>query len=392
LSAPQQLRDRNVASVVEALRQHGSISRTQLARVTGISRTTVLSILDQLEAAGFVAVRGSDGAPERSLGRPAARVALKPSAGVALGIFVAREHLQIVVTDLSLTLLAERQARFARRPPAEPLIDLALELADGALEEAGVAKRMLVGAAFGVPSPVDPRTGEVDRRILEEWAARRVRETVSQRLGTPVAMENDANTEALGEIALGAGQGLRHVIFVHAGFGIGGAIVLDGRLRRGPTGMAGELAHIRVRGADGPVCLCGRRDCLRSVASGSALVDAMAIAHGSELDLDRLVDLASNGDPGACRAMSDAGDAIGAVVAGLCSGVNPEAVIIGGQLGFPGSPLVDAARQRLAQDVHRAAVPVTVLPAALGDVGGGLGAASVVVRSGDVFGHHVDIR
>jgi predicted NBD/HSP70 family sugar kinase len=205
-------------------------------------------------------------------------------------------------------------------------------------------------------------------------------------------MENDANVEALGEIALGAGRGLRHVIFVHVGFGIGGAIVRDGRLRRGPTGMAGELAHIRVRGADGPVCLCGRRDCLRSVASGWALLDAMAVAHGNELDLGGLVVLALSGDPGACRAMSDAGDAIGAVVAGLCSGVNPEAVIIGGQLGFAGSPLVDAARRRLAQDLHRAAAPVTVRPAALGDAGGGLGAASVVVRSGDVFRDHINIR
>jgi predicted NBD/HSP70 family sugar kinase len=392
LSAPQQLRDGNVASVVEALRQHGSISRTDLARVTGLSRTTVLSILDQLESAGFVAVRRSDGAPEGSLGRPAARVALQPSAGVALGIFVGREHLQLVVTDLSLTLLADQKARFTSRPAAEPLIDLALELAEAALEEAGVAKGMLVGAALGVPSPVDARTGEVDRRSLEGWSARSVRETLSQRLGTPVTMENDANAEALGEIALGAGQGLRHMIFVHAGFEIGGAIVLDGRLRRGPNGMAGEFAHIRIRGADGPLCLCGRRDCLRSVASGSALVDAMAIAHGSELDLDGLVDLAANGDPGASRAMRDAGDAIGVVVAALCSGVNPEAVIIGGQLGFPGSSLVDAARQRLAQDVHRAAAPVTVLPAELGDVGGALGAASIVVRSGDVFGHHVVIR
>lgn len=360
MSAPQQLRDGNVASVVEALRQHGSISRTDLARVTGISRTTVLSILDQLEAAGFVAVRGSDGA---GLGRPAARVALQPSAGVALGVFVGREQLRLVVTDLSLTLLAQREARFAPHP-----IELAVELAEAALEEAGVEKRMLVGAALAVPSPVDPR----------------IRETVSQRLGTPVTMENDANAEALGEIALGAGQGLRHVIFVHAGFDIGGAIVLGGRLRRGPTGMAGELAPIRVRGAEALH--------LGSVASGSALVDAMAIAHGSELDLDGLVDLAENGDPGARRALRDAGDAIGVVVAALCSGVNPEAVIIGGRLGFPGSPLVEAARERLAQDVHRAVAPVAVLPAELGDVGGALGAASVVVRSADAFGHHVDLR
>jgi predicted NBD/HSP70 family sugar kinase len=391
VSAPKELRAGNVGAVLAALREHGSVSRTDLARLTGLSRTTVVSILEQLDGAGLVAVRDRGGAPDGRLGRPAARVALHPSAGVALGVCFSREDLHAVVTDLSLRVLAERSARFEGRPPATALIDLAAEVADGALEAAGVTRRVLVGAALGLPSPIDPDTGEADPHVLRSWASPSLREMVSERLGTSVRIENDANLEALAEMALGAGRGLRHGLYVHVGWGIGGAVVLDGRLRRGRAGAAGEIAHIPVRPADGPLCTCGRRGCLKSIASGRALLDALAVAHGGELDLDGLVRLVARGDPGAERATSDAGDAIGAVLAGLCTAMNPEAVVIGGPLGVAGSPLVEAAGRRIAQDVHPTIGPVAVRPAALGDVGGALGAASLVVRSADLFGHRVPL-
>ena len=351
----------------------------------------MLSILEELEGAGFVAVRGSDASPERRLGRPAARLALRPSAGVALGLFLGREHLQVMVADLALNVLAQGKARFERRPRAKAMIRSALELTDAALEEAGVAQHALVGTVLGVPSPIDPGTGDAAPWTLEGWVPARVRETLSRRLGAPVQFENDANVELLAELASGAGRGLRHVIYVRADWGIGGAIVVDGRLRRGRLGTAGELGHLRVRGADGALCTCGRRGCLESVGSGWALVAALALAHGNELGLNGLVDLALRGDPAARRALTDAGEAIGDALAGLCTSMNPEAVIIGGRLGIAGSPLVDAARRRIARDVHPTIGPVDVLPAALGDVGGALGAASMVVRSG-VFGHQIDLR
>ena len=390
MRAPSELRAGNVASLVGALRQHGDLSRTELARVTGLSRTTVLSILEQLERSGFVAVRASNGAGRSALGRPAARVALRPAAGVALGVAVGREQMELLVTDLSLTVLAQRHARFPLGTPAEPLIDLAVELATAATDEAGVGKELLVGAVLGLSSPIDPATGDPNPRVLKSWAARPFRETLAQRLGTPVQVENDANLEAWAEMTLGAGRGLRHALYVHAGWGIGGAVVLDGALRRGPAGAAGEIAHIRVPGAGGPVCRCGRRGCVLSLASGREILRALAVTHGPELDLDRVVALALDGDPAATRALTDAGDAIGVALAGLCTTMNPEAVIVGGRLGVPGSPLVDAARRRIQRDVHRTIGAVLVRPAELGAAGGALGAASLVVRSGDVFGHRVE--
>jgi predicted NBD/HSP70 family sugar kinase len=384
MSTPEDLRARNVATLIEALRHHGSLSRAELARVTGLSRTTVVSIVDDLDRRGFT-VEGRDGASDeqRGRGRPAGLVRLHPSAGVALGILVGREDMRVALTDLSLTVMAHRHARFEIDTPAELLLDLAADLSDAVLAEAGVPRGNLIGAGLGLPSPIDPQAGTVDPSILANWANRPVREDLSARLGSRVAIENDANLEGLAEVAMGAGKGLRDVVYVKASWGIGGAIVLNGQLRRGSTGFAGELAHIQVRD-DGPRCRCGQHGCLASFASGHILLEALEALHGTHLDLDDMVELAVSGDAGVCRVLADSGREIGAVLASLCNVLNPEAVVVGGELGRAGSPLLDGVREGIDRGALPGSAAVTLLPAALGELGGALGAASLVVRSGDV--------
>jgi predicted NBD/HSP70 family sugar kinase len=384
VSTAEHLRVRNVATLLEALRHHGTISRGDLARATGLSRTTVVSIVDELDRRGFIVERPDDaGDGERGRGRPAVQIRLHPSAGVALGISVARQDVRVVLTDLSLTVLSHRRARFELDTPAEALLDLAAELADAALAEAAVPRRDLIGAGLGLPSPIDPETGAVDPSILESWANRPVRDDLSSRLGTRVAIENDANLEALAELAMGAAKGLRDVVYVKVSWGVGGAIVLNGRLRRGASGFAGELAHIQVRD-DGPLCRCGQHGCLGNVASGHTMLAALEALHGTHLDLDDLVDLAITGDAGVCRVLADGGREIGSVLASLCNVLDPEAVIVGGELGGAGSPLLDGVREGIDRGALAAGAATKVLPAALRELGGPLGAAGLVVRSGDV--------
>jgi predicted NBD/HSP70 family sugar kinase len=384
MSTPEDLRSHNVATLIEALRHHGSLSRAELAQVTGLSRTTVVSIIDDLDRQGFT-VEGRDdpGDGQRGRGRPAGLVRLHPSAGVALGIFVGREDMRVALTDLSLTVMAHRRARFAIDTPAELLLDLAADLADAVLAEAGVPRGDLIGVGVGLPSPFDPETGAVDPSILANWANRPVREDLSTRLGSRVAIENDANLEALAEVAMGAGKGLRDVVYIKVSWGIGGAIVLNGQLRRGSTGFAGEFAHIQVRD-DGPRCRCGQHGCLGNSASGHVLLEAVGGLHGTHLDLEDMAELAASGDAGVCRVLADAGREIGAVLASLCNVLNPEAVIVGGELGRAGSPLLDGVREGIDRGALPGGAAVTLLPAALGELGGALGAASLVVRSGAV--------
>jgi predicted NBD/HSP70 family sugar kinase len=355
MSAPRDLRAANVVAVLDALRRHGSMSRTELARTTGLSRTTVISIVEELAERDHIAV--GERRADRAMGRPAAEISLRAGAGVALGLSADGDELELVLTDLSGVLLTRRIARIEHAPPGD-------ELADEALADAGVSPERVVGVGLA-------RSGSAP-----EVAAA----AIARHLGVPLTVEDRARLEALAECALGAGRGLHDLIHVHVGSSIDGAVMLDGRLRVGPHGSAGRIGHVPVR-TGGPECECGRRGCLSSVASGAALLRALAPVHGTGLDLDGLVALTRDGDPPAGRAMADAGGEIGAVLAALCTMLNPEAVIVGGLLAAADLPLLESVREHIATGKLLQTGPIAVHPAALGPAAAALGAAILVARS-----------
>jgi predicted NBD/HSP70 family sugar kinase len=386
MSAPDDVRVRSLRATVDVLRHDGSVTRSELARRTGLSRTTIVSIIDELDRRGLI-LEHQDSASRRAPGRPATLVRLHPSAGAALGIAVEREELRVTLVDLSLTVLAHRSQAFALDTPAEELLELAVELAGAALDDASTSRGELIGIGAGLPGPIDRSSGAADPRILPGWSRQPVRARLEQRFGVPVRIENDANLEGLGEVALGAGRGRGGVVYVKVSWGIGGAILLGGRLHRGRQGFAGEFAHMRVR-EDGPLCNCGRRGCLGTFASGHVLRELLAPVHGPSVSLDDIMRLAASGDTGARRLLADAGRDIGAALAGVCLALNPEAVIVGGELAGTESPLLDGTREGLrARVLPLTAETTAVLPAQLGKHAGALGGASLVVRSGDALEH-----
>ena len=173
------------------------------------------------------------------------------------------------------------------------------------------------------------------------------------------------------------------MIYVKVSSGIGAGIVIDGRLHRGVTGLAGELGHVRVR-SEGAVCRCGNRGCLETVASTDALLDLLRPAHGSELNVRGLVELIADGDAGAQRVVNDAGREIGRVLAGLCNILSPAAVIVGGDLAVVGDPLLTGIREaldRYALPSVRAALELKA--GVLGDRAEVLGALALVIGDTD---------
>src|SRR3954449_5020680 len=259
LGALEALREGNRARLVDALRRSGTASRADLARATGLSRSTVSSLVADLQERGVVAERGDD---RTRAGRPGMLLALDPSAGAAVGVDFGHSHLRVAVADLSSTVLAERLEALDVDHRADEALDRAVQLVDAVLAEAGVARERVLGAGMGLPGPIDRRTGTVGSSvILPGWAGVRAGEAMSARLGLPVAVDNDANLGALAEIAVGAGRGLDDVVYVKIASGIGAGLVLGGRLHHGATGVAGELGHVQVR-PDGAVCRCGNRGCL----------------------------------------------------------------------------------------------------------------------------------
>ena len=354
-SAADGRRGRNRDRVTAALREAGAASRSELARRTGMSRTTVSSIVAELEAAGVLVEREDHPGASPRGGRPPRRLSFSRSAGVAVGIDFGKRHLGVAAADLSHAILAEAQRPVRAEDPAEAGLDAAVVLVEEVMEEAGVTREQVVGVGLGLPGPIDRRSGRVgSSSILPGWVGVRAADELGQRLSLPVAVDNDANLGALAELHWGAAAGRKDVAYLKISTGIGAGLVLDGRVYHGTGGLAGEIGHAIVD-EQGPVCRCGKRGCLETLAGASALAELLEPRLGRAISTAELLSLATSSDSGARRVIADAGRHIGGVVATLCDLFNPELIVVGGELGRAGDVLLDPMREQ----VHRNAIPAT---------------------------------
>jgi predicted NBD/HSP70 family sugar kinase len=190
---------------------------------------------------------------------------------------------------------------------------------------------------------------------------------MTKRLGVPVYVDNDANLGALAESQMGAARNCRNVVYLMIGAGIGAGVIVDGRVVHGTGGTAGELGHVLVD-PNGPICRCGNRGCLETLAAGPAITELLNRTHGPSLTLDDVLDLVRADDPGAVRAIADAGHSVGIVLAAMCNVLNPELVVIGGELSGAGDALLDPIRAAIQRHAIRpAAEDVRVIGAAINE-------------------------
>ncbi len=377
------LRRLNRLRVIGVLRDETLVSRAEIARRTGLSRSTVSSLVAELQDEGLVVEHDGQGADRRT-GRPPILLAFDPSAGAALGIAFDHASLRVAVSDLSSRVLAERTLAFDVDHAAHEAMDAAAALAQAVLDEAEVPSGAVMGAGVGLPGPVAQATGEVaSATILPGWVGIAVLAELRDRLGVPVLVDNDVNLGALAEAADGAGRDETDLLYVMLGEGIGAGLVLNGRPYRGKAGFAGELGHVLADPA-GVVCRCGNRGCLETVAAGPALLDLLRRSHGDALTTEGMLALAREGDVGCRRVIADAGRAVGEAVAGICNLLNPGRVVVGGELAAAGDLLLDGIRETL----RRAALPAAtqgldVEAGVLGDRAVVLGALALVVSAAD---------
>jgi predicted NBD/HSP70 family sugar kinase len=215
--------------------------------------------------------------------------------------------------------------------------------------------------------------------ILPDWTGRHAGEELSRRLDLPVAVDNDANLGALAEVSLGAARGLSDVVYVMLSSGIGSGLVTGGRLHRGANGFAGELGHVFVV-EKGAVCRCGSRGCLETVASTEALLDLLRPAHGPELAVAGMLELVAAGDRAANRVVYDGGRAVGRVLAAFISCLDPEVIVVGGELSPAGEPLLNGIRDAIDRyALPGAAARVEVRAGVLGDRAELLGSLALVI-------------
>ena len=378
------LRDRNRQRVVGVLRERGRLSQAEIARVTGLSRTTVHSLVAELK--GWAMVQEVDAVqPDARGGRPAIQLVLRDASQAVLGIDFGHSHVQVAIADMARNLRAERRCDLDVNHHAVEALDTSARLAAETLAESGFDRSSLVGAGIGIPGPVDREHGTAgSATILPGWVGLRIASEMQRRLGIPVEIENDANLGALAELTWGAGRDCSNFAYVKAATGIGAGLVIDGRLLRGASGTAGEIGHTTLD-EEGALCYCGNRGCLETVASGPSIIRLVANgsdgADGSALTLEHVIELVVDGDVRARRAVSDAGREIGVAVAGLCNLINPERVIVGGMLSRAGEVLLQPLRESLRRHaVQAAAEKVEVVQAVFVERAELLGSLALALR------------
>lgn len=364
------LRAANARRVLDALRR-GPASQAELARRTGLAPATVSAIVRTLTAAGSV-----DVSVGTSNGRRANEVRLG-GGPLAAGIDLDHRHIRVVVG--AGPVLAERFVRLDADLSAAEGIDTAVRLLEEALRESG--RDRLAAVALGLPAPVDARTGEVgSSSILPNWVGVRAEDVLRERLGLPVVVDNDSNLGALGEMTWGASAGKRDSAYIKASTGIGAGLVIAGELFRGRAGTAGEIGHTTID-ENGPVCRCGNRGCLEMLAGVPILLRLLEQAYGRTLTLADAIARAQAGDPGCVRVIADAGRHIGVAAANLANLLNPEVIVVGGELAQAGDLLLEPLRTV----VRRYAIPsaaslAEVVTTQLGDRAEALGALALALQ------------
>ncbi len=264
-----------------------------------------------------------------------------------------------------------------------------------AVEEVRAAAPEARRVGFGIPALVDAATGASVSCVHLPLGDLPFRDLMSERLGLPVYVDNDVNLALLGEARAGAAQGARNAVMLTIGTGIGGAILLDGRLYRGANGAAGELGHVTVD-VDGPRCTCPNRGCLETLVSGPAIARegeragrsdpdselGRAIERGVAVSGELVTDLALRGDEGALAVLALVGERLGAGLVGIVNSFNPELVVVGGGVSRAGDLLLEPARRVVAERALRpSGTTAQIVRARLGEEAGVVGAA-LLARDG----------
>jgi predicted NBD/HSP70 family sugar kinase len=370
--ALERLRAANQRTVLGLLAGEGPMSRADLVRASGLSRTTVSSLVAELIRYGQITETDDRARPHKGgSGRPPLLVRLSAPAGGVAGVDVGHGHVRVAVADRLGEVLAEDRALVDVDTHGAEVLDRAAAMVRTLVGRTELTLEELLAIGMCVPAPLDRRSSRIRTGIMPGWQGLLPGEELERRLGVPVHPDNDANLGALAELHHGVARGRQDVVYLKVASGVGAGIVLGGRLHRGASGIAGEIGHVQV-GEDGQVCRCGNRGCVETMVSAARLLDLLQPAYDEPLSIEQVLVLDRKGDPGVRRVLNDAGRTIGRAVADLANSLNPELVVVGGTLGGSAS-LVAGLRSA----IDRYAQPDTA--AALEVVPGDLGVRSAVV-------------
>ena len=262
----------------------------------------------------------------------------------------------------------------------------------GKMKEQSIQPEQVEGVGIGVPGPVlDSSTVPIVCANLGGWGERNVSAQLSGLLdGLKVLVGNDANVAALGEIWMGAAKGAKNAVMVTLGTGVGGGVVVNGKVIDGVHGAGGEIGHITVNRHETAVCGCGKRGCLEQYSSATGVVRCMkklldenpdipCVLRGTEFAAKDVFDAARNGDALAAREVDEMSDTLGMALANIASTVDPEAFLVGGGVARAGDVLFAPLNKHFQEYAFKSCRETPIKQASLGNDAGIYGAVRLIV-------------
>ncbi|WP_234031254.1 ROK family transcriptional regulator [Mycetocola zhujimingii] len=360
--------------ILAALRSGRANSRAALAKMTGLSPSTVAARVDALIGRGHIVETGPG---ESRGGRRPRHLEIRGNAGLVGCVDLGVDRASFGLVDFAGTLLAEQHMSLdIAAGPHEVLALAATTLSKMVVDADAPVTTRLCGISVGVPGPVSSASNQViSPSRMPGWNGVTVAEVMKQFVSVPVIVNNDANLMAVGELLDVDGDVYDNQVLIKVGSGIGCGIISGGALYTGSNGWAGDISHVSVPGAAPVPCSCGRTGCLDALASGNALVKEMRVAGTDVQSVEAMIELAQDAHPTATGLLRNAGVMTGGVLATIVNFFNPDRLVLGGVLANS-SVFVAGVRATLYADclpmvTEQLSVDVARYPATAGLRGAG---------------------
>jgi len=357
------VRELNTSVVMDHIRLYAPLSRAELATRTGLNRSTISVIINELIERGFVQETTRQ---DPTIGRPGLLLQFNPDGGFAVGVEIGVDFISVILTNFVAEILWRKTEDVAPSWSSHiAMMERADELINQAMQEGTSRNLRALGIGVGVPGLVDARQGKLVYAPNLKWVDLPLRLIWMSRFNLPVFVENEANCAALGEHFYGVAHDVNNFIYLKTGVGLGGGILVDGQLFKGAQGFGGEVGHTSLYG-DGEPCGCGRTGCwetyVRPVAilhqacqrlrSGASqhLLDQLG-GDPERLTLEMLVQAARQDDPLALAVFKEVAVHMGVGVANLVNTFNPELIVLGGALTTCSPWLIPDIQKMLQESV-----------------------------------------
>jgi predicted NBD/HSP70 family sugar kinase len=329
----RETREHNERLILATIYDAGRISRADVARATGLTRTTVSDVTEGLIAAGLCREVGRG--PSTG-GKAPILLEVPEMARLLVGVDLGDRVFTAATVNLRGEII-DRVDVSSEDADGQEALDLALDVIGGVL---ATATGPILGIGIGAPGLVDRGSGVVIQAVKRDWRNLQLASIVADRFGLPVQVANDSQAAGLAEHVFGAVRGL-NLVTVKAGQGIGAGLVLNGELFEGDGFGAGEIGHTVVD-PTGDLCRCGRRGCLETVASTRAVLQMLAARRGHPVSLDMAVDLLGAGDADTRELVVRAGRSLGAALAGIVGMLHVRRFVLAGTMTAFGETWLEA--------------------------------------------------